>query len=89
MRQHEPIGSLEPDGLAAFLGFELAPNLTDQMKGVRQVLHHPFWREIAIRPEHPWENTVCRTWWRLKMATSSEPRIGWMPKNSVKPSDVQ
>ena len=29
--------------------------LIDSMNGVRQVLHHPVRREIAIKPEHPWE----------------------------------
>jgi hypothetical protein len=29
--------------------------LIDNMDAVRQVLHHPVPREIAIKPEHPWE----------------------------------
>lgn len=30
-------------------------DLIGGMDGVRQVLHHPVRREIAIEPEHPWE----------------------------------
>ena len=29
--------------------------LIDKMQGVRQVLHQPVKREVAIKPEHPWE----------------------------------
>ena len=31
-------------------------DLIGSMDGVRQVLHHPVRRDIAIKPEHPWEN---------------------------------
>ena len=30
-------------------------HLIEKMAGVRQVLHRPVRREIAIKPEHPWE----------------------------------
>ena len=30
-------------------------HLIQQMKDVRQILHRPIRREIAIKPEHPWE----------------------------------
>ena len=30
-------------------------DLIQSMQGVRQVLHHPQRRDIAIKPEHPWE----------------------------------
>lgn len=30
-------------------------DLIVSMDGIRQVLHHPVRREIAIKPEHPWE----------------------------------
>jgi hypothetical protein len=29
--------------------------LVSQLRGLRRVLHHPVRREIAIKPEHPWE----------------------------------
>jgi len=54
--------------------------LIDSMHGVRQVLHHPVAREVAIKPEHPWEQygvsymvtfrdgDVFRAWYRVDAA---------------------
>ena len=30
-------------------------HLIEKLDGARQVLHHPVRRDIAIKPEHPWE----------------------------------
>lgn len=54
--------------------------LIDSMHDVQQVLHHPVPREIAIKPEHPWEEhgvsymvtfrdgDVFRAWYRVDAA---------------------
>lgn len=52
-------------------------DLIERMDDVRQVLHHPERRQIAIKPEHPWEqfgvsymvvisdNGLFRAWYRV------------------------
>jgi len=45
----------EPIDIGARRQLFVDNHLIDSMNGVRQVLHRPVRREIAIKPEHPWE----------------------------------
>jgi len=61
-------------------------HLIEPMNRVRQVLHHPVRREIAIKPEHPWEKhgvsymvtfkdgEVFRAWYRVDAAAFGKGR---------------
>jgi hypothetical protein len=51
------VGSAEDDAISVGTRRQLfvGQHLIEKMDGARQVLHHPVRREIAIKPEHPWE----------------------------------
>ena len=65
-------------------------HLIEKMTGVRQILHHPVKRDVAIKPEHPWEKHGAsymvtfkdggrfRAWYRVDAA-------GWdgAPRNTM------
>jgi hypothetical protein len=47
--------AVEPVEIGSRRQIFVGQDLIGEMDGVRQVLHHPARREIAIQPEHPWE----------------------------------
>lgn len=49
------LGAAEPIDVGQRRQLFVDQHLIDSLAGVRQVLHRPVRREIAIAPEHPWE----------------------------------
>jgi hypothetical protein len=50
-----PMAAAEPLDVGSRRQLFVGQDLIGGMDGVRQVLHHPARRDIAIGPEHPWE----------------------------------